>query len=356
MKILQKYLIKEITKTSLAVFAVFLVILTANTMLRLIEESSVGNFPTYLLFPLIMIKITQYSIYLIPISLFLGLILSFGKFYSENEMAVINSSGVSVYDITKIIARVILPAAFVVAFFSLYITPSATQYRYQMEHKLNNEERIEEINPGRFTSSQSGSATFFVENMNNNILEKIFFSSSGGKAETIENSSTARYIKDEGDRRYILLRDGVISEIIPPNYKTTRKTKYREHGVQLGQELPEFINTKYDAISTLSLLSMNGKESSAELQSRILLPVATILLGFIAFPVSYSSPRKGRYTKIFLGSLIYFTYLIIMSITEKLYILETTPSILGMWWMHFLMLLLIIYIYKLDMKTIPNRT
>lgn len=356
MKILQKYLITEIARTSITVLAVFLVILTANTMLRLIEESSIGNFPTYLLFPLIIVKITQYSIYLIPISLFLGIILSFGKFYSENEMAVINSSGISIYDITKIIARVILPAAFVVALFSLYITPSATQYRYQLEHKLNNEERIEEINPGRFTSSQSGSATFFVENIKNNILEKIFFSSSGGRAEAIENSSTARYITDKDNRKYILLRDGVISEIIPPNYTTTRKTKYREHGVQLGQELPKFTNTKYDAVSTLSLLSIDGKESSAELQSRLLLPIATILLGFIAFPVSYSSPRKGRYAKIFFGSLIYFTYLIIMSIIEKLYLLETTPSILGMWWIHFLMLLLVILVYKNDMETIPSRT
>ncbi len=355
MKILQKYLIKEISKTSIAVFAVFLVILTANTMLRLIEESSVGNFPTYLLFPLIMIKITQYSIYLIPISLFLGIILSFGRFYSENEMAIINSSGVSVYDIAKIIARVILPAAFLVALFSLYITPSATQYRYQVEHKLNNEERIEEINAGRFTSSQSGKATFFVEDINNNVLERIFFSSSGSRAEAIENSSTARYIKDEQNRKYILLRDGVISEIIPPDYKTTRKTKYREHGVQLGQELPDFTNTKYDAMSTLSLVRLEDKESSAELQSRILLPVATILLGFIAFPVSYSSPRKGRYTKVFLGSLIYFTYLIVMSITEKLYLLDATPSILGIWWIHFLMLLLITHVYRNDMNTIPIR-
>ena len=356
MKILQKYLITEITRTSITVLVVLLVILTANTMLRLIEESSIGNFPTYLLFPLIIVKITQYSIYLIPISLFLGIILSFGKFYSENEMAVINSSGISIYDITKIIARVILPAGFVVALFSLYITPSATEYRYQLEHKLNNEERIEEINPGRFTSSQSGSATFFVENIKNNILEKIFFSSSGGRAEAIENSSSARYITDKDNRKYILLRDGVISEIIPPSYTTTRKTKYREHGVQLGQELPKFTNTKYDAVSTLSLLSIDGKESSAELQSRLLLPIATILLGFIAFPVSYSSPRKGRYAKIFLGSLIYFTYLIIMSIIEKLYLLETTPSILGMWWIHFLMLLLVILVYKNDMVTIPSRT
>ena len=117
-----------------------------------------------------------------------------------------------------------------------------------------------------------------------------------------------------------------------------------------------YTNTKYDAISTLSLLSISGREPRAELQSRLLLPVATILLGFIAFPVSYSSPRKGKYAKVFLGSLIYFSYLIMMSVIEKLYLLETTPSILGMWWIHFLMLLMIVFIYKNDMKSIPSRT
>ena len=79
MKILQKYLIKELTLSSITVFSVFMLILSANTMLRLVEEASVGNFPTYLLFPLIIIKITQYSVYLLPISVFFGIILTFGR-------------------------------------------------------------------------------------------------------------------------------------------------------------------------------------------------------------------------------------------------------------------------------------
>ena len=158
MKILDKYLIKEIVGSTLAVFGIFMIILSANTMLRLIEEASLGNFPSYLLFPIIIIKITQYSIYLIPISLFFGIILSLGRFYNSNEMAVISSSGQSPKNLAKIISNVILPAAFLVGLFSLYITPSATEYRYQLEHRLNSEERIEEINPGRFASSQIGRA------------------------------------------------------------------------------------------------------------------------------------------------------------------------------------------------------
>ena len=175
MKILEKYLIKEIVGSTLSIFGIFMIILSANTMLRLIEEVSLGNFPSYLLFPIIIIKITQYSIYLIPISLFFGIILSLGRFYNSNEMAVISSSGQSPKDLAQIISNVILPSTFLVPLFSLYVTPSATEYRYKLEHRLKSEERIEEIKPGSFTSSQNGRATFFVENIKRGRLNKIFF-------------------------------------------------------------------------------------------------------------------------------------------------------------------------------------
>jgi len=271
-------------------------------------------------------------------------------------MAVITSSGQSPSDLAKILSIIIIPAALVVSLFSLYITPSATEYRYKLEHKLNSEERIEEINAGRFTSSQSGKATFFVENINNNILQKIFFSSSAGKIDSVENSASAKYYKNEHDVRYILLEDGEIREVMPPSYLKTRKTEYKEHGIQLGQEIPELLNFKFDARSTLSLFQDEKIESRAELQSRILLPLATILLGFLALPLSYSSPRKGRYTKIFISSVIYFIYLILISISEKLFILGKTPQFLGMWWLHILVLFLVIMIYWTDSNNIPSRT
>ena len=359
MKILDKYLLREILETSLSVLAIFMIILSSNTMLRLIEEASVGSFPTYLLFPIIFVKIMQYSIYIIPISLFFGIIISLGRLYNTTEMAVITSSGQSPLDIALILNKIILPTCLIVALFSLYLTPTATEYRYKLEHRLNSEEKIEEIRPGRFTSSQNGKATFFVENVIDGDLDKIFFSSSNSYNTTVENSKSASYFTDESSRRYILLKDGVITEILSPynsnSKSTTRSTKYEEHGVQLGQDLPLFINSKYEARSTISLFMSNEIEALAELQSRLMLPIATLVLGFAAIPLSYSSPRKGRYNKIFFGAFIYFSYFIAMSISKKMYILEITPSFFGLWWLHMLFILALIYIYMADYKRLPSR-
>ena len=355
MKILEKYLLKEILGSSLSVLLIFMVILSSNTMLRLIEEASVGTFPTYLLFPIISVKITQYSIYIIPISLFFGIIISLGRFYNNNEMAVISASGQSIMDIAKIISKIVVPSALIVALFSLYITPSATEYRYKLEHRLNSEERIEEIKPGRFTSSQNGEATFFVESTDDKKLNNIFFSSSDSIGSTVENSESASYTKDENDQRFIVLKNGRITEVLSSVNASTRTTEYDEHGIMLGQELSVFINSKYEAKSTYELFSIDSLESKAELQSRLMLPIATIILGFIALPLSYSAPRKGRYDKVFLGALIYFTYFIGMSITKKMFLLNLTPVFLGLWWIHLIMITIVAKIYYQDKNMIPGR-
>ena len=355
MNILQKYLVKELTLSAITVFSIFMLILSANTMLRLVEEASVGNFPTYLLFPLILVKITQYSIYLLPISIFFGIVLTLGRLYNNNEMSVISSSGISPFHIAKSISKIVIIFSLIVGFFSLYITPSATEYRYKLEHRLNSEERIEEISPGRFTSSQNGKATFFVNEINKGSLKDIFFSTSGKNSTTVENSSTASYIM-ENDRKYLVLKNGVINEIIPPTLITARKTQYKTHGIQLGQDLPKFSNEKYDAISTIRLFGDNSIEASAELQSRFVLPLATLLLCYLAIPLSYSSPRKGRYNKIFLASLVYFIYFISMSVVEKIFLLGYTPNILGVWWLHLLVIVIVISIIYRDDINIPRRS
>ena len=150
--------------------------------------------------------------------------------------------------------------------------------------------------------------------------------------------------------------EGIINEVIPPDLVTSRKTEYVSHGIQLGQELPRFYNEKYDAISTLQLLRDSSLESKTEFQSRIMLPIATLLLCYLAIPLSYSSPRKGRYNKIFPASVIYFIYFTLMSISEKIFLLEYIPDFFGLWWLHVFVAVIVYYIYTRDSEVIPNRS
>ena len=354
LRILKKYLVTEAIYSVITVLLVLLIILSSNTMMRLIEETAEGNFPTYLLFPTIFIKIAQYSIYLIPISLFFGIILSLGKLYSTNEMAVIRSAGISPIDLAKLLVPVIIPISIIVALFTLYLTPLALEYRSKLEHRLQNEERVEEITPGKFNSSSSGSSTFFVHDIINGRLNKIFFDSKSGKHGSTETALEAKYFYDENDSKFIQLEDGEIFQIIGDQGET-RKTKYKEHIIKINQPLPLFKISKSSSKRTSDLFFSSSSEDMAELQSRLLLPFASLLLGFIAIPVSYCAPKKGRYTKIFLGASLYFLYFVVMSVAKKMYILEYTPNFFGIWWIHIFAVSFLIYLYHSDSTSIRDR-
>ena len=224
----------------------------------------------------------------------------------------------------------------------------------KIEHRLANEERIEEIKPGRFTSSQSGTATFFVEGVKDGDLNNIFFSSLRDDKGTVESSYSASYFFDEDERKYILLKKGIINELL--DGVQNRITTYEEHVIQLGQNLPTYTNNRAAAKSTIELAFSDKKTDSAELQSRLLLPLTTLILGFLAIPLSYSAPKKGRYSKIFLGITAYFIYFISTSITKKLYLIGYTPDFMGIWWIHIIALGIVVLLYYNDNTKIPGRS
>ena len=354
LKILKKYLVTETAYAIITVLVILLIILSSNTMMRLIEEAAEGNFPTYLLFPTIIIKIAQYLIYLIPISLFFGIILAFGRLYNTNEMAVISSAGISPIDLAKLLLPVIVVVSLIVALFTLYLTPLTSEYRSKLEHRLKNEERVEEVTPGKFNSSSSGSSTFFVHDIIGGKLNKIFFSSKNTKHGSTETATSAKYFYDEKDNKFLQLEDGEIYQLIG-DQGATRKTKYKEHAVQLEQILPNYKSDRSSTKSTIELFFGESYEDSAELQSRFLLPLASLLLGFIAIPISYCAPKKGRYEKIFLGAVLYFFYFVGMAVVKKMYILNYTPNFFGIWWIHIFAILFLVYLYHIDSTSIRDR-
>ena len=155
-------------------------------------------------------------------------------------MAIISASGQSIFDIAAIVNKIIIPTFLIVALFSLYITPTVTEYRSKLEHRLNNEERIEEIRPGRFASSQNGKATFFIENSDGSILNKVFFSSSNEVGLIVENSKSATYYKDQNNNRFLLLKDGVIVETLSSVNANTKNYRVRNTWSYAWQRTHQF--------------------------------------------------------------------------------------------------------------------
>jgi len=115
--------------------------------------------------------------------------------------------------------------------------------------------------------------------------------------------------------------------------------KYEQHGILLKNQAKP-VDTRVRSIekTVFELWSSNLIRDRVELQWRIAIPVVLIVLALLAVPLSYISPRKGRFAKIGYALLVYIVYLNLIILTRGQLEAGTIPMEINFWWVHLLFL------------------
>jgi len=80
------------------------------------------------------------------------------------------------------------------------------------------------------------------------------------------------------------------------------------------------------------------------LQWRLSIPLAAVLLALLAVPLSYTSPRQGRFGKIAIAILIYIPYANLLVLARKWIASGVLPSWVGLWPVHIAVFALIVFL------------
>lgn len=99
-----------------------------------------------------------------------------------------------------------------------------------------------------------------------------------------------------------------------------------------------------------SLRTSTNLEHIAEMQWRLSVPIATVLLALLAVPLSRSRPREGRYGRIAIGLLVFIIYLNLLSAAKAWTEEGAISPMLGLWWVHGCMVL-----FTLTLLGLQNR-
>ena len=93
---------------------------------------------------------------------------------------------------------------------------------------------------------------------------------------------------------------------------------------------------RVQALSTKELWQSDDPEHKAELDWRITLPVSTLIIVMMALPLSQTTPRGGRYSKLALGILLYLIYSNLLGIGKAWISKGVVPYWIGTSWVHVL--------------------
>jgi len=70
-----------------------------------------------------------------------------------------------------------------------------------------------------------------------------------------------------------------------------------------------------------------------------------LLLSALAIPLSQTSPRQGRYTRLGLGLVIYLVFSNLIYVGKNWINFGKVPPEIGLWWIHAILLMLVIFLF-----------
>ena len=346
LRILDRYIFREIASTWLAVTVVLLMILLTNQFARILGEVAKGKLPKGAAMDVIGLSAVQYLTVLVPIGLFLSIMLALGRLNRDSEMPAMMACRVGPSGVYRPLVWLTLPLVLGVAWLSIDLGPRALHTVERIGAEARREADLASIEPGRFTIFGPSRAVVYGERVTpegymENVFLQRFVEDENGQADVVEVVVAERgeqVDSDDPDIRFLVLHNGRRYEGVPgtPQF---RVVEFGEHGIPYRLPSLEPPDPEPRAMTVAALLLSADPLHVAELHWRIGVPISTVILAIFAVPLSRSRPRSGRYGRLAVGLLVFIIYFNLLS-AAKAWIEkgEVDPAV-GLWWVHGLVLL-----------------
>lgn len=359
-RILDRYIFREVAQTWAAVTVVLLFILLVNQFAQVLGDVAKDQLPKDAVFKVIALTGLQYLTIVVPVGLFLSIMLALGRLYRDSEMPAMMACRVGPGRIYRPLLWLIVPLALSVGWLATDIGPKALTAVDRIGMAAQRQADLASIEPGKFTSGSEGTVVFAERVIGPGSVENVFLQrrTPSGTVEVVVAERGEQVQSEDAETRYFVLRDGRRYEGLPGTTQF-RVMEFAEHGIPYRLPDVSAPAERPRAMSTLHLLRSRGSDKVAELQWRIGVPLSTLILGIFAVPLSRSQPRQGRYGRLAIGLLVFIIYFNLLSAGKAWIEQEAVAAELGLWWVHGIMLgsalLLLAYQNGLHRRVLRSR-
>ena len=341
MKLL-RYLNREVLTHMLAVSAILLIIIISGRFVKYLAEAAVGDLATNVLLPVMIYRLPGFLELILPLGLFIGILMSYGRLYVESEMVIFSACGISP---ARLAGYTLVPATVVmlmVAGLSLYITPLGAVRSQALLDDPKSSQGQNVLRAGRFQTQKKGYMVSYTESVTaeTGVMNSVFLSqrdvdSDGEHTMVVTFAKEGEIIVDkDSGARYLELRNGYRYQGMPGqlDYQVVSFERFGELIPQPKDSLRDVFPV--DGRSTRSLINSENPEDIAALQWRISLPLTVPIIAVIALTLSRTDHRRGRYVKMAPAFLIHVIYLMLLINARSKIETGEMAVFPGMWGVH----------------------
>ena len=336
--ILSKSLNMEVFRSSIGVLLIFFLLVVGSRIVGYFEQAAEGNIDPGIILSLITLRFPDFITLLIPLSFFLGLLITIGRLNSEGEIHGYFSAGLSKFNLIKFL----LPQAFIYFFITLVLSLYIAPYTKNLSKDLlvidSFEEQIDAIQSDEIVSLDDG-GFLYVQTANEGLIK-------GVKLFQVDEDNSFIVISDE-------LSTTEKDKTIQLNLKNgsfygglfSESSKIISNFNNFNFEIDKNMSQSND-LSLTKLFDYSSASDQATFQWNISIPITILILLLYGIYISSSKPREGKFSFMLPGMLIYVSYLSLLILGREL-ISDNPESIFNLWFIHGLFVLfLFLYVYR----------
>ncbi len=318
--IIQKYLIRQVFGTTAVVTALLTFIMVGTRSVKYFGLAAQGRMDIHVLLSIVGYRLPDFLILIVPLSLFIGVMLVFGRLYVDHEMAIFNSSGVSRGQLGWQLWPLVLLLILVEALLTLQVGPWGTRESYVLFASQAVRSGFDMVKPGEFLSS--GPYTIYADNLSDDRreLHNVFIYQRPDKPGAMDRlilAQKASRVTDPTQQASIIdLVNGRQYQALPHSLKYNH-VEFSYYRLRIAHDATSQTITDLETRSTPLLLTQQHQAPSrAELGWRLVMPWVIALAVLLALPLSSVSPRQGRFLKLF-PAIVMFASVVVLLIAVK---------------------------------------
>ena len=341
---LNRYFSKELAQTFAGVSIVLLLVIVGQSFVSLLAKVMKGKLPADVVISMLGLGILKSAILLIPFALLLTIMLSLGRLYRDSEIYAIKASGIGSRSLLRYASLLFIPLIIFLLYLSVFSAPWVEQQIEIIKQKAGGFTDIYSLTPGQFIESNQGNWVVFVGHSDRESGEVknvfIYDRRDGNVAiETAQHAEQKNLAELGGES--LILKKGQRYEGTPGEGGFTLLS-FNQHAVRIPEFDLNVDNQNPEFKSTGELLKSGQLVDIAEFQWRISVPIAAILLALLAFPLSVTNPRQGRFAGLAIAIVIYLIYSNLLILAETWVADGKLPVIPGIFAVHVAMLILVV--------------
>ena len=337
--ILSKSFNLEVFKSTTSILTILFLLVIGSRFVSYFEQASEGLIDPSVILYAVFLRIPDFISLLLPLSFFIGILITVSRLYADREIYAYFSTGISPITLIKFIFPQALIYMVFTLILNLYIAPVSKEISNELLKVNTFEEQIASLAPGEIYGIKGSKSFITVGENNETNLKNVIFFNDVGKDSILISADKLNISSSQLDYELLFENGSLTAGVFSNDAKMISSFK--------KFEFPLVNNQTHTRTSFESIFSSINIDDSLEYQWSISLSITILVLMAIAVYIGKVEPRQGRLSVILPGMLIYILYLSLLLLGRD-HIAQNNQTNFNLIFIHLIFIFFAILLYLKD--------